>query len=258
MKTTCANVMQMTSEQVLDIAVLAGKILLCSGAETYRVEDTITRMCAVRGMNSVTVFCTPSVIIVSDEFANGCTLMYRATRRGTDLGLISEINNLSFNWYQWPYSYESTMRLLKEKLERPTRPPWLVALASGVGAAAFAVMLGGNTYDFCAALAAGFMAMLVLRKLAVFRPSSFWETTLAGIILSLVAVAAVQINHECNLENVIVGAIMPFLPGVALTNGLRDYMAGDLMSGNASVSEAVLLVGGLAVGMAAILSVWYM
>ena len=67
--------MAMTKEQVLEIAITAGKILLCSGAETYRVEDTIVRMCNLRGMDTVSVFCTPSVIIVSNEVASGFTCM---------------------------------------------------------------------------------------------------------------------------------------------------------------------------------------
>ncbi|MFQ9523417.1 MAG: threonine/serine exporter family protein [Phascolarctobacterium faecium] len=33
-----------------------------------------------------------------------------------------------------------------------------------------------------------------------------------------------------------------FVPGVAFTNGLRDYMAGDLLSGNARIAEALLLL----------------
>ncbi|MDD4723039.1 MAG: threonine/serine exporter family protein, partial [Acidaminococcaceae bacterium] len=107
----CEKIMAMTKEQVMEIAITAGKILLCSGAETSRVEDTIVRMCALRGMNTVSVFCTPSVIIVSNEFAGDFTCMYRVSRRGTDLGLISEINELSFSFARWQHDYTETMNI---------------------------------------------------------------------------------------------------------------------------------------------------
>lgn len=50
---------------------------------------------------------------------------------------------------------------------------------------------------------------------------------------------------------------MPFLPGVAFTNGLRDYMAGDLMSGNARIAEAMLFATSIAIGLAFSLLIWY-
>ena len=253
----CEKIMAMTKEQVLEIAITAGKILLCSGAETYRVEDTIVRMCNLRGMDTVSVFCTPSDIIVSNEVASGFTCMYRVNRRGTDLGLISEINKLAFSFYDWQHDYEETMNILREKLERPPRPYYVETLSSGLAAACFAVVLGGDVYEFIGAFFAAAIAMLVLKQISPFRPSSFWETTLAGVILCAVALIFQKIIPGNSMEKMTVGAIMPFLPGVAFTNGLRDYMAGDLMSGNTRVSEALLLVGGLAIGMAAVLGVWH-
>ena len=59
------------------------------------------------------------------------------------------------------------------------------------------------------------------------------------------------------MEETIAGAIMPYLPGMAFTNGLRDYIAGDLISGNSRVAEAVFLVGGLVIGIATVLGIFY-
>ena len=49
---------------------------------------------------------------------------------------------------------------------------------------------------------------------------------------------------------------MPFLPGVSFTNGLRDFMAGDLLSGNSRIAEAFLFAASLAVGIAVVLRIW--
>lgn len=37
---------------------------------------------------------------------------------------------------------------------------------------------------------------------------------------------------------------------MAFTNGLRDYMAGDLLSGNARIAEALLFAASIAIGIA--------
>lgn len=57
---TKSTLASMSKEQVLKIALTAGKILLVSGAETYRVEDTMLRICHEGGMNTIAAFCTPS------------------------------------------------------------------------------------------------------------------------------------------------------------------------------------------------------
>ena len=59
--------------------------------------------------------------------------------------------------------------------------------------------------------------------------------------IGVVALICCAVSVQCTMEKIIVGALMPFVPGVAFTNGLRDYMAGDLLSGNARIAEALLL-----------------
>ncbi|MEG1345212.1 MAG: threonine/serine exporter family protein [Acidaminococcaceae bacterium] len=254
--TSSEKIMAMSQEEVLNLALTAGRILLISGGETYRVEETIMRLCAWREMSYVKVFVTPTVIIIGDERAHGYTCMTRVTSRTTNLALVSAINDMSYNFGQWPYTYQETKNILEAMLQEPVPSPYLISIASGVGAAAFAVMLGGNRYDFAAAFVTGFITMLVLKRLAGFRPSAFWENSLAGIIVGVLALGCCQLLPAATMEKVIVGAIMPFLPGVAFTNGLRDYMAGDLLSGNSRVAEALLFAAALTIGLGVVLRIW--
>lgn len=250
------KIMEMSQEEVLNLALIVGKILLISGAETYRVEDTIIRLCAWRKMGYVKVFVTPTVIIIGDEKAHGFTCMARVTNRTTNLSLVSEVNDMSFSFGQWPLNYKDTKRLLEEKLQRSEPSKFVMSTASGLAAACFAVMLGGNLADFGAAFLSGFLAMLVVKQFASMRISSFWENAVAGIIIALVALTCCRLTTSCTQENIIVGAIMPFLPGVAFTNGIRDFMAGDLLSGNCRIAEAFLFAASLAVGIAVVLRIW--
>ena len=58
-----------------------------------------------------------------------------------------------------------------------------------------------------------------------------------------------------NLDVVIISSIMPLVPGVAITNAVRDILQGDYMSGNARVLEAFLTAAGIAVGVGA--GIWF-
>jgi len=251
------KIMDMTKEEVLEIALAAGTLLLCNGAETYRVEDTMLRICALRGMHTVSAFCTPSVILLSDESLRGFSRMYRVTNRTVDLTVLSEINDFSFNLKNTQQSYAEIMYFLNKKFNKPARPAYVDVLCSAVAGSCFAVVLGGGTNEFIAALFGSLLSMAFLKKLAAFRPSSFWATTMAGGIICAVTLGFHALVPATSMEETIAGAIMPYLPGMAFTNGLRDYIAGDLISGNSRVAEAVFLVGGLVIGIATVLGIFY-
>ena len=241
-----------------------GKILLKSGAETYRVEDTISRCCLAHGYE-VDPFVTPTVIILgnedTDSFIRVSRIGYRSTNlslisemNSMSLSLISEMNSMSYNFAKWDMGYEDTCKWLDKKWRQPAPyGKWMVCLASGIGSAAFAAMLGGNSHeafaamlggnshDFIAAFITGGAAMVALKQIAGYHPSAFWENAVAGVVIATVALICCAMSVQCTMEKIIVGALMPFVPGVAFCNGLRDYMAGNLMSGNSRIAEGVCL-----------------
>ena len=107
---------KMTRDETLKVALMVGKILLKSGAETYRVEDTINRFCIANGYE-VDIFVTPTVIILGNEQVDSFNCVSRIRYRTTNLGMISEMNDMSYKFERWPMSYRGTMAWLEEKLK---------------------------------------------------------------------------------------------------------------------------------------------
>ena len=118
------------------------------------------------------------------------------------------------------------------------------------------MLLGGNWHDFVAAFLCGFAAMGVLKLLNKLHPTAFWENFIAGLVIGFIALACCKADRNCTMQNIIVGALMPFLPGLPFTNGVRDYIGGDLLSGNSRIAEAVLFALSIAVGLAFAVKVW--
>ena len=133
----------------------------------------------------------------------------------------------------------------------------VICVAAGLGSACFAMLLGSaSIYNFIAAFLTGFIAMTLLKMVNNFHPTPFWENFLAGFSIGIVAQTCCLLYPYCTLENITVGALMPFLPGLAFTNGVRDYMAGDLLSGNSRIAEAGLFALSIAIGLAFALKAW--
>lgn len=156
----------MTRDETLKVALMVGKILLKSGAETYRVEDTINRFCVANGYE-VDIFVTPTVIILGNEQVDSFNCVSRIRYRTTNLGMISEMNDMSYKFERWPMDYHTTIAWLSEKMRAPLPyGKWKVCLSSAIASAAFSAMLGGNSHDFIAAFLTGGIAMLVLKQIA--------------------------------------------------------------------------------------------
>lgn len=249
---------ELTREQTWNLALAIGKVLLKNGAETSRVEDTIARFCHSNGCYDINIFVTPAMIILGDETAVNPSLVCRIRWRSNNLANISRINDFTYNLKTWPMNYEETMDYLNGLLVNP--PSYGNALGcfgAALSSGCFAYLLGGSFYDLFAAFITGGFTMFLLKSLSGYRMSVFWENAVAGFSVGLVALSCCAIYSNCNADNIIVGAIMPFLPGLAFTNGLRDYMAGDLISGNCRTSEALLFATSLAIGLAASLIAWH-
>ena len=81
------------------LALFTGELMLRNGAETYRVEDTILRICHSRGFRHVSVFTSPTAIIISDERFDGLTFMKTIKNRGINLNKITLLNLSQFPFF---------------------------------------------------------------------------------------------------------------------------------------------------------------
>ncbi len=247
-----------TREQALNVALNIGKVLLKNGAETSRVEDTIARFCRTFGFYDINIFATPTMIIIGDETMMNSSLMCRIRYRSNNLSNVKAINDLSYSIKPESFDYDKTMDFLHDLLKRqPPYGKWTVCLASALCSAAFASMLGGNSHDFLAAFVTGGLAMVLLRRLDRYGLGAFWENTVAGSAIGALAILCCAVSVQCTRTNIIVGSLMPFLPGLAFTNGLRDYLSGDLISGNSRIAEALLFAVSIAFGLAFSLLLWH-
>ncbi|RGF83380.1 threonine/serine exporter [Blautia sp. OF03-13] len=82
---------------LLDTAVMAGEILLESGAETWRVEDTMLRMLRMSGLKTADVLAltTGFMVTLDDPSMDSMTVMRSVESRATDLNRIHAVNQLS-------------------------------------------------------------------------------------------------------------------------------------------------------------------
>ncbi|MDA8235529.1 MAG: threonine/serine exporter family protein [Clostridia bacterium] len=254
------EVIKMTEHKdIVLLAIYAGEILLRNGAETYRVEDTINRICYYRGVDFAETFVTPTGLIVSvdNKESHPVTIIRKITRRETNLTKVSAVNAFSRRFVSGKISIDEGMAELKAIDRQDLGYSHVrVFLSGGVAAGAAAVLLGGSWDDFFPALLVAFVIRIVLSTITLFRFSLFLDAYVAGFTAAITGFLLIKLGWGQHLSEIITGALVPLFPGVALTNSIRDFITGDLQSGTVRGVEALLAAGALAGGVGIGLSIF--
>ncbi|WP_425589809.1 threonine/serine exporter family protein [Fictibacillus fluitans] len=238
----------------MEVCLLAGKLMLENGAETYRVEDTITRLAKNYGMSAAQVFVTPTAIILS-LFEKGRTMDYtkivRIVDRSTDLHVVVLVNDLSRKVASESLSLETARKELKKIEKTPEAySAWVQILAAILVSGCFALMFQGSWSDFMPAMVAGGAGYTVFLAVKRYISVRFFSELLAAFVIGLVAKVAITTGVGSQLDKIIIGAVMPLVPGVLITNAVRDLMAGHLVSGISLGAEAMLTAFAIGTGIA--------
>lgn len=239
----------------IELCLLAGKIILQNGGETYRAEDTMIRLAAACGYPEAHSFVTPTVIIFTLDEAEPTARMFRVLDRSTDLRKIATVNRISRAMAEGAIAAEDAKaQLLEADLARPLYAAWLQIVAAAIVSGAFLIMFGGSWFSFAPALlagGAGYACFLLFQRLVRIK---FFSEFLAAIVLGSVATVLAAFGIGDDLGKIIIGAVMPLVPGVLITNAVRDLMAGHLQSGVIKGVEAFLTASAIGAGIALVLS----
>lgn len=239
--------------QLLDVCLLAGKLMLQNGAETYRVEDTMSRMAKAVGADAHS-YVTPTVVLISLHDGTE-TKLVRVTDRTIDLQKVTEVNALSRRFCDGELTLEDAEAGLERLQAAPHAYRFLFqVLAAALASGCFLVMFGGKWLDFLDAAvcgAAGFALVGYFHRLIRVK---FFAEFLGSTAIGILGFLATYLGLGTNEDTIIIASVMPLVPGLLITNAIRDLMAGHLVSGISKGGEALLTAAAIGGGIAATLA----
>lgn len=242
------------NEMAIDCFLLAGRIMMESGAETYRVEDTMLRMARSQNMMDAQSYVTPTGII----FSLGRTHPTRITSistRITDLHRIVLVNNISRKLTSQMITLEQAHDELK-KIEKTNYflPILIQVLAASIASGCFLLMFNGMLSDIPAAFVAGGLGLYIVTVIHNTTRVKFFSEFSAAVAVGTVASLAVHFGLGTEVDKIIIGSVMPLVPGLVITNAVRDLMAGHFTAGMAKGAEAFLTAFAIGSGIALVLA----
>ena len=239
-------------EDAVFIAMEMGKRILTCGGEVHRAEETISRICTAYGARTVDVDAILSMIILTADFGNGdLTSFRRVSEVGVNnLGRLAKLNALSRRICATRPSMDEFLVLLDEAEKSSNISVIMQLVGAALIAFGFAWYFGGTPLDGTLSALIAIPMWFVLNSLG---KSKMNKIVAKFIVCFLGGVGALLIGRtgiNCNVNMVIIGDIMNVVPGVVLTNSLRDLFGGDIRSGLFRLCTALLDAVAIACGYA--------
>lgn len=245
--------------RVIHLSAEAGKIILENGGETYRVEETINRICKAYGLKDADSYVTPTGIMISATDTTGLTisLVKRIRNRTVNLEKIALVNDLSRNIEPKKLDVDFVFKELEEISKKQRYGVKTTLFFSAVTTSFFTLLFGGNFYDFLVSFFIGMILESFTIMLSRVRINDFITNVIGGAIAALFALTSVKMGLATNVDKIIIGSIMLLVPGLAITNAIRDTIAGDFVSGVSRGTDALLVAVAIAVGSGTVLKIWF-
>ena len=242
-------------KKLLNMAVLAGSIMISSGAETHRVEDTLHRILATTNFEHADafVFTTGMVVTLSDPSVETLSISHRVTDTSRNFGRIAEVNSVSRDFCNGLITLDEAAAKLRVIETKKRYSSLLHRLGYILAASGFAIMFGGDVRDAIATIFCGIVLAIVNIDLGPKIARGFVTTIIAAAAITVTATAvsyfSARVLHiPVQTHYMIIGSMMPLVPGLAMTTAFRDILQGDYLSAGSRILEALMVAVCVAIG----------
>ena len=244
------------SQQALTLAADAAALLLASGAETSRAQETAEILFRSFGTGELQAYVlTNGVIAVPLEHSLPGGVR-NVPNSSVNLTRVAAVNELSRQAAAGRVSLAQARCHLDEIRHLPELEDWKQILACGIGCVCAGVMFGGGPLEAVAASIAGVCVQALLLWLARTGINRIFSRLAgAALVVSVITLVGLVLPG-LNQNPPTIGALMPLTPGVALTMSIRDFISGDYLSGTIRLIDALLTAGCIACGVGLALMVW--
>jgi uncharacterized membrane protein YjjP (DUF1212 family) len=238
------------TKEILILAVEIGDQMLRSGAEIYRVEDSIIHILNSFGLDNFDVYVLSNGIFASanENRDDSCSVIRHVPLSSTHLGKVIALNQLTRDICDHRCTIAEAQERLSTCRHLPAYAPLMQIFACGLGCGAFTILFGGSAADAAAAFCIGMVEQLFITLCQQKKVPRFLTTLYTSLLVSLLSVMTAATGLPLQHDKIVIGSIMPIVPGIAFTTSIRDIYNGDYLSGTIHLLDALLTALCIAVG----------
>ena len=228
------------------------RALHSAGTTAQRLEDTLAVLAQGLGLTHAQFFSTPtSIMSAFGELEEQETHLLRLVPAGPHIGKLSRLDRVVTDVLSGAISTSEAVQLVEAIESEPSPyPSLLTVLAFGLGSAGIARFLGGGVAE----IAVGGILGIVTGSLGTMAErmpmlERVYEPV-AAFAAAFIATGVAALIGPFATSTAILAGIIALLPGLVLTNAVRELAERHLASGTARLAGATMVLLGLVFGVA--------
>lgn len=239
-----------TTKEVLSLAVEIADVMLRNGGEIYRIEDTVIHILKAYNVESFDVYVLSNGIFASanEDKEDACSMIRHVPLGGVNLSKVAYLNQLTRDLCTHTCTIEEGWIRVKAAKTLPSYSQKIQNFFCGLGSACYTFIFGGSLLDFGFSFLIGTLEQIVLNYLSAHKFSRFLKNVFASAFVSTCTCLLTLTGLPILQDKIIIGAIMPLVPGITFTTAIRDFHNGDYLSGTIHLIDALLTALCIAVG----------
>jgi len=243
----------------LEIILKAGKILLSSGAEISRTEDTMNYIARAMNFKDLEAYVSNRGIFATAKKADGTeiTRIYNVPEVDINLSKIESVNALSRRITQKNITIEEIESELNQIDTMSDYSFFWRLVAYTLGASGFSYAIGSSITDSIIAGIIGLILGVYMCTIKRILSSDVLITILGSILIALLGNLFIHFELGSNLSVILLGAMIDIVPGVPFVNAIREYSQNNYNTGITLMMGALLTCISMAVGVAVVQSLLF-
>lgn len=242
----------MNYERILEGILDIGEAMLCSGAENFRLDDTLYRMCKSYGFERYDVFAIPSNIQITVKTPDGefLTQIRHIESTGINYDRLDYLNNLARYVCQNTPDADELHEKFLEVMNREEQPLILTYAAGIMGGTGFAVFFGCGLMDALVAAVVSLMIVFVGNWLGKRESNLLIYNLILAFLAEVVIIGMDFLGIGTHQDRIMIGIVMLLISALSTTNGIREMLQRDFISGLINIMNSILGAAGIAFGIA--------
>lgn len=243
----------------LEIILKAGKILLSSGAEISRTEDTMNYIARAMNFKDLEAYVSNRGIFATAKKVDGTEITRICNVPEVDINLskIESVNALSRRITQKNITIEEIESELNQIDTMSDYSFFWRLVAYTLGASGFSYAIGSSITDSIIAGIIGLILGVYMCTIKRILSSDVLITILGSILIALLGNLFIHFELGSNLSVILLGAMIDIVPGVPFVNAIREYSQNNYNTGITLMMGALLTCISMAVGVAVVQSLLF-
>ena len=240
------------SETILALILDIGVAMMRSGAETHRVEDSLYRLCDSYGFRACNIWAIPSNIQASVETEDGrhLTQIRHIRQVSFHYELLDRLNNLCREACATVPDAGTLKKRFRLVSKVAPEPMWRHYLGGILGAVGFGFFFNCDLLDALTAFLVAIIITFLCLALSKREENPLIVNFIISFFAELFIICAVHFGLGHHQSYITIGAVMLLISGAGATNGIRDIIHLDTLSGTINVTSSMTGAIGIALGIA--------